>query len=43
MSGSWFGPWWLWVFVFGLIFGAALFLSATPPCGSYATPVGVTR
>lgn len=24
---SWPGPWWLYVFVAGLIFGAALFLS----------------
>lgn len=27
MSGSWLGPWWVWMFVFGLIFGAALVLS----------------
>lgn len=27
MSGSWLGPWPLWMVIFGLIFGAALVLS----------------
>lgn len=41
---SWLGPWWLWVFVFGLIFGVALFLSVPGnDCGTAASTTEVAR